>query len=218
SLSLFPTDWGALDVGDLVDVVVSINNTSSDTPATAAPQDGVDPVPAKLSGPITVTLGCDDPLCATILPGRLAFVPGGSGGCVDKAQGVTTCAASGSNEVSISIGNAGITVPAGGSVDLATIRVQVVDASASRLGLMAMTAPGAVRACSSNAPGVCSQCDASGCSLLVFGPGHLMGCPHACPEQIVFRGDLTTPDFFEFHALTRPAGAIDPPSQKFTLA
>src|SRR5690606_26934346 len=83
SISLYPTDWGRLQTGDLVDVVVSVNNTSSDTPASDF-ADGVDPVAAKLSGAVTVFLALDGPECTSHVPGKLRFVPAGATGCVEK--------------------------------------------------------------------------------------------------------------------------------------
>jgi hypothetical protein len=218
SISLFPTDWGRLKTGDVIDVVVSVNNTSTDTPASDFP-DGVDPVPAKLSGGITVLLACNDPECMSQLPGKLKFVPVGASGCVDKATNTDSCAAAGADAVVISIKPAGITIPAAGSVDVATIRIEVVDdENLSQLGLKAMSDPAALKACSSSEPKVCAECDATGCTTLVFNPvPRIIACPHACPERIIFRGDMATPDFFEFHALIEP-GVIDPPNETFTVS
>jgi hypothetical protein len=217
SISLYPTNWGLLPNGELIDVMVVVNNTSTDTPATAAPNEGVDPVPALLTGPITVKLACGDPICSVQVAGKLAFVPVGGNGCVDKAPGVNTCSAAGPNDVVIAIRPAGITIPAGGSLDIATIRLQVIDnTGVGEVGLMAFTAPAAVQACSSSVPSVCSTCDASGCTQLVFGKT-ITSCPHACPERIIFRGDAADPDFFEFHSLIAPGGPIDPPNQPFKL-
>lgn len=218
SLSVIPTDWGPLHKDDVIDVVIAINNTSTDTPATGTPADGVDPVKAILTGDISVVLACTDTLCNTLAPGKLAFVPVGGSGCVTKNAGVTSCAASGANGVLIKL-NGSITVPAGDSLDLATIRVKVLDDDVGRLGIMAMTDPASVQACSSHATGVCTACDASGCSLLVFGGSELtFGCPHACPERIIFRGDAQTPDFFEFHALIFVQNAIDPANPGFAIS
>ncbi|HZR83613.1 MAG TPA: hypothetical protein VFD92_21140 [Candidatus Binatia bacterium] len=217
SLSLFPTNWGILPVGELIDVVVTANNTSTDTPAMVAPADGVAPVPAQLTGPITVKLACTDPLCNNQVSGKLAFVPVGPSGCVDKAAQVNSCSAAGPNAVTIDLKANGITIPPNGSVDLATIRLQVVNNdNISQLGLMAFTQPGALRACSSHVPNVCADCDASGCTTLVFGQ-RIITCPHACPERIIFRGGPQDPDFFEFHSLLIPGAPLDPPNQPFEL-
>jgi hypothetical protein len=218
SLSVIPTDWGPLHKDDLVEVVIAINNTSTDTPANGTPADGVAPVPAVLTGDISVLLACTDPLCSTQASGKLAFVATGPGGCIAKDPAVVSCASSGPNGVLISLGSS-ITVPAGGSLDIATIQIKVLADDVGRLGIMALTDPAAVRACSSNAPAVCTSCDASGCSLLVFGGAEqTFGCPHACPERIIFRGDASTPDFFEFHALIFVQNAIDPANPGFTIS
>jgi len=218
SLSVIPADWGPLHKDDVVEVVIAINNTSTDTPARGTPADGVAPVAAVLTGDVSVLLACTDPLCTGQASGKLAFVPAGAGGCVDKNAAVVSCAVSGQNGVLISLGGS-LTVPAGGSVDIATIRLKVLADDVGRLGIMARTDPAAVRACSSNASGVCTSCDASGCSLLVFGGNEqTFGCPHACPERIIFRGDASTPDFFEFHALIFVQNAIDPANPGFTIS
>lgn len=219
SLSLIPTDWGPLHKNELVEVVVAVNNTSSDTPASGVPADGVDPVPATLTGAVSVLLSCTDPLCNVQAPGKLAFVPGGAGGCVSKSSAVVSCAASGANGVLITLKPSGITVPAGGSLDLATIQLQVLADDVGQLGLMAMTDPASLRACSSHAKTVCTECDASGCSLLVLGGGEqTFGCPHACPERIIFRGGPQDPDFFEFHALIFIENGIDPAKPGFSIS
>lgn len=219
SVSLYPTDWGRLKTGDLIDVVVAVNNTSSDTPASDFP-DGVDPVPAKLTGPVTVFLALDGPECTDFVPGKLRFVPVGGTGCVDKDAGVTTCAASGDDSVVISLKPAGITLPADGSVDVATIRIEVLDATGlTQLGLKGKSDLAGLRACSSNAPSVCSDCEAKGCTTLVFAPrGAVIGCPHACPARIIYRGDMATPDFFEFHGLVEITPPISPQTKVFTLS
>ena len=217
SLSVIPTDWGPLAQGDVIDVVISINNTSTDTPANGVP-DGVDPVPATLTGHISVLLACADPLCNSQVSGKLAFVPGAVAGCVEKDAGVASCATSGPNGVLITLKNGGITVPGGASLDIATIRIQVIDSDVGRLGIMALTDPASVRACSTHSPATCASCDASGCTLLVFGEMTPIGCPHACPERIIFRGDLATPDFFEFHGLIHIPNGINPASPGFSIS
>lgn len=221
SISLFPTDWGRLETGDVIDVIVTVNNTSSDTPATDFPSDGVDPVPAELNGNITVLLSCQDPDCMSQASGRLAFVPVGGSGCVSKNGAVQSCMAAGANAVLISLKSNGITLPAGGSVDVATIRLEVVDSTnLVQLGLKAMSDAGAIQACSSSTSSVCAECDATGCTTLLFGPSNVpISCPHACPARIIFRGDAATPDFFEFHGLIEVgAGGIDPPGESFVIS
>jgi len=219
SISLYPTDWGRLVKGSLVDVVVAVNNTSSDTPATDFP-DGVSPVAAKLSGGVTILLACADADCTTQVAGKLKFVPVGPSGCVDKLAGVNACSAAGPDAVLVSLKASGIALPAGGSVDVATIRLEVIDTeNVVQLGLKGMSDPSAIRACSSSTPSVCASCDATGCTTLVLGrSGEPLGCPHACPERIIFRGDAATPDFFEFHGLIRPGSGIDPATEGFALS
>src|SRR5262249_37739641 len=119
SLSVSPSNWGLLATGDQFDVTVSAHNTSTDTPAATFP-DGSGPVRATLSGRITVQLACTDPACTMQLPGKLMFVPVGGSGCVAKNPAVTSCASAGGDNVAIAIGGA-IVLPAGGSVDIATI-------------------------------------------------------------------------------------------------
>jgi hypothetical protein len=219
SISLYPTDWGRLQTGDVIDVVISANNTSSDTPASDFP-DGVDPVPAKLTGAITVCFALDGPECTDFVPGKLKFIPVGASGCVDKDANVISCAASGANAVVVSLKAAGITLPANGSVDVATIRIEVLDAEGlTQLGLKGMSEMDALRACSSSTPSVCAECEINGCSTLVFAPrGSVIGCPHACPARIIFRGDMATPDFFEFHGLIELTPPVSPTTQPFTLS
>ncbi|MEW6270628.1 MAG: hypothetical protein AB1689_15195 [Thermodesulfobacteriota bacterium] len=219
SISLFPTDWGLLKTGDVIDVVIAVNNTSTDTPASDFPGDGVDPVSAKLSGAITVLLACADPECTTQVAGKLKFVPVGPSGCVAKANATESCDAAGADAVIVSLKPSGITIPGEGSVDVATIRIEVIDDEGlTRLGLKGMSDPAALKACSTSEPNVCAECDATGCTTLAFNPQpRIIACPHACPERIIFRGDASTPDFFEFHALIEP-GLINPPNETFTLS
>lgn len=218
SISLYPTDWGRLATGDLVDVVVTLNNTSSDTPASDFP-DGVDPVPAKLSGDVTVFLALNGPECTDHVPGKLAFVPVGASGCVDKDNNVISCAASGTDSVVITLKPAGITLPASGNVDVATIRVQVIDTqNIVQLGIKGVTENDGLRACSTSAPSICAECGAKGCTTLLFvDDTGITGCPHDCPARIIYRGNAATPDFFEFHGLIRP-GPISPPTEPFTVS
>jgi hypothetical protein len=219
SISLFPTDWGRLAKGDLVDVVVALNNTSTDTPASDFP-DGVGPVPAKLSGTVKVLLALASPDCGSFVPGKLKFVPVGASGCVDKDANVVSCAAPTADAVQITLKPAGITVAPGGSVDIATVRIQVLDVDNQKpLGLKGVTDEGALHACSTSAPSVCSDCEAQGCSTLVFSPGGVVtGCPHPCPARIIFRGDAATPDFFEFHGLVQLTPPVNPPTEPFSVS
>lgn len=214
SISLYPTDWGRLVVGSKIFVVVTVNNTSSDTPSTDFPADMTDPVGALFNGGITVLLACLDHDCMSQASGKLKFV-----GCDDLHPRVASCGAAGNDAVVITIKPQGIPLPANGSVDVATLEIDVIDTQGvAQLGLKAMSDPGAIRACSSSAPSICASCDATGCTTLLLGPmGPPIGCPHACPERIIFRGDAATPDFFEFHGLIRPGSVIDPPAEDFRL-
>jgi len=220
SISLYPTDWGRLKTGDVVDVVIAVNNTSSDTPASDFPNDGVDPVSAKLRGAVTVFLALDGPECTDHVPGKLRFVPVGPSGCVDKDSNVVGCAAGADDSVIVSLKPAGITLPGAGTVDVATIRIEVLDAEGlTLLGIKAKSDLAGLRACSSSAPSVCSECEAKGCSTLAFAPqGAVIGCPHACPARIIYRGDMQTPDFFEFHGMITLTPPITPQTQPFTLS
>lgn len=220
SISLYPTDWGRLRTGDKVDVVIAVNNTSSDTPATDFPNDGVDPVPAKLSGPVTVFLALDGPECTDHVPGKLRFVPVGPNGCVDKDANVVGCTAGADDSVIVSLKPAGITLPGAGTVDVATIRIEVLDAEGLKLlGLKAKSDLTGLRACSTSSPSVCSECEAKGCSTLAFATQDIpIGCPHACPARIIYRGDMQTPDFFEFHGMITLTPPITPQTQPFTLS
>jgi len=218
SISLYPTDWGLLKTGEIIDVQVVVNNTSSDTPASIAPGDGVDPVPAKLTGAITVLLGCVDCECENPVTGKLKFVPVGATGCVDKDGNTMACQAAGNDAVLITLKPNGIALPANGSVDVATIRIEVVNGDdITGLGMRALTDACALHACSSSVPSVCADCDATGCTTLRFGQPNFRPCPHDCPGRIIFRGGAEDPDFFEFHVLIEP-GPIDPVNETFTLS
>jgi hypothetical protein len=215
SISLYPTDWGHLHTGDVVDVMVVVNNTSTDTPATDAPADGVAAVPVKLSGTVTVFLSLDGPDGMTFVPGVLKFV-----GCSGLNANVQSCTASGADSVDIKLKAAGITVPPHGNVDLATISLEVLNAElVPQVGLKGMTEPGALLACSSSKPSVCADCEATGCTTLLFTANKVKPCPHPCPSRIIYRGDMATPDFFEFHGLIDVGnGAIAPLTEPFVVS
>jgi hypothetical protein len=209
SLSVSPTNWGFLADGQTVDVTIRANNDSSDTPAVSFPGDTNAPKASSLAGPITVRLACADTSCTTSTNGVLSFVSVGGNGCVAKNAGVSQCVSGGANLVTINFGSA-ITIPAGGSVDIATIRVMVVNAGlVPQTGIKATTTDAAVTTCSTSLPSLCVACGAEGCTKLAFAENTLRGCPHPCPSKIRF---LTGLDSFEFHADIDVSPGFDPPN------
>src|SRR5438067_3593171 len=124
SVPLFPTNGTtcgtALRVGDQKDILITMTNTSSTTPAPGTP------VAAMLTGNVTFTLACTNTTCATELPGTVVFVPVGGNGCVSNDPGVTSCSSVDANHVSINVGASGVALAAGETFHaIATIRVQV---------------------------------------------------------------------------------------------
>lgn len=215
SLSLIPSNWGFLATGDTFDMIVRVNNTSSDTLSVSFPADTTNPKAAALSGPITVTLGCTDDACSTINTGVLQFVAVGGNGCVAKNAAVTTCAGTANGAV-INFGSV-LTVPAAGSVDIATIRVKVLDATlVPQIGIQAMTNTGALVACSTALPSLCVGCHADGCTKVAFtAGGNFHSCPHHCPSKITFRqSGINT---FELHADIDGSVNFDPGTNPFTI-
>jgi hypothetical protein len=152
SLPIFPnagtTCPTALHLNDLVDIAVTISNTSSTTDA------GQTPVTAKLvnvcvggtnpgapctaaadcnsavcGAAIVYTLACTTTTCAVELPGTLTFVPVGGNGCVANAAAVTACQLDATdptgNRVDIIVNAAGVPLPASASpLQVATLRAQ----------------------------------------------------------------------------------------------
>ncbi len=135
-------------VGDLVDIVITVTNSSS-----TVPPDPINPVTAKLvnvcdggtnngaactintdcnslvcGAAIIYTLACTDTPCAVELPGTLTFVPVGGNGCVSNAPAVTGCTLNAldvtGNKVDITVNAAGVPLPANTNVTIATIRAQ----------------------------------------------------------------------------------------------
>src|SRR5206468_1748427 len=82
SIGLFPSNGTtcgtALMVGQQKDILITMTNTSSTTPAPGTQ------VAAKLTGNFTFTLACTNTTCATELPGTVVFVPVGANGCVSN--------------------------------------------------------------------------------------------------------------------------------------
>lgn len=218
SLQVIPDNWGQLAVNDEVDVTVVATNTSTDTPAVSFPADGLGAVPATLTGNITVFLACTVPSCMAQVAGKMEFVSVGGNGCVSKHPAVTSCSSGGAQLVNLALGGP-IALPPAGSVDIATIRVKMIDVGGvAQLGMKAMTEPTAITACSTSAPSVCAMCMATGCSKVVTVQGVNTGpCPHACPSKIRYIGDAAKPDFFEYHSLIFPGTVIDPPNQLFSV-
>jgi hypothetical protein len=148
ALPIFPsagtTCPTALHLGDTVDILVSLTNTSSSVPPGTfvaaklvntcvggvnggAPCTVNSQCPASTCGPAVVyTLGCTSTSCALELPGTLTFVPVGGNGCVSNDAAVTGCAVDGgnSNKVNITVNAAGMTLPASTNVPIATFRAQ----------------------------------------------------------------------------------------------
>ena len=150
SLPIFPgagtTCPGALHLGDLVDILVTVENTSSSVPpgtkvtaklvnvcvgginsgtACTVPGD----CNSTVCGPaIVYTLACPDTTCSAQLPGTLTFVPVGGNGCVSNAAAVTGCTLDAGdvtgNTVHITVNAAGVPLPAGANLSIATIRAQ----------------------------------------------------------------------------------------------
>ncbi|HZR81355.1 MAG TPA: hypothetical protein VFD92_09705 [Candidatus Binatia bacterium] len=218
SLIVVPSNWGLLATNDVIDVAIAARNSSSDTPAVVVP-DGTGDVQATLGGAIMVMLACADPTCSTQVPGKLAFVPVGGNGCVSNDPAVSSCASGGGDNVLITLSSP-ITLPPGGTVPVATVRVRVVDATGvTQLGISAHSDPASLTACSTNAPSVCAMCMADGCTKVVFVQNVNVGnCPHACPSRIRFLGDAARPDFIEFHGIVTAGANFDPNSAPFTIS
>lgn len=214
SLIVTPSNWGELNTNDEFTVAIKAQNTSTDTPAVVAPLDGTAPVPATLSGPITVQLACTLPCCGAQEPGRLAFVSVAPNGCVAKNAAVTGCVSAGPNTVTINLGSS-ITLPASGSVDIATIKVKVLSQTGlnSRLGIEASTTCPAIKACSSHFGSVCAECDATGCSKVIFPSADGFPCPHPCPAKIACATGR-----FEWHGIIHVSPTFDPPNQAFSVS
>ena len=142
SLPIFP-DKGttcptALKLGDLVDILITAQNTSSSVPPGT-------PVTAKLvnvcvggtnngaactistdcnslvcGAAIVYTLACTDTTCSAELPGTLSFVSVGANGCVSNAAQVSECKLNvddpTGNKVDIVVNAAGVPLPANSNV------------------------------------------------------------------------------------------------------
>jgi hypothetical protein len=213
SLLVIPSSWGYLAVDEEIDIAIHARNSSMDTPAASFPDPLAD-VGAVIGGPITVTLACADPLCAAQVPGKLAFVKVGASGCVAKNPAVNACVAGPGTTVLVDF--ASIDLPPGGTVEVATIRVKVVDlAGVTQLGINARTDPGSLIACSTSAPAVCATCTATGCTKVVAVQG--INIAVCSPSKIRFIGTAAKPDALEFHANVSPGGLIDPPNQPFSV-
>jgi len=209
SISLIPSAYFELAENQIIDVIVRVNNTSSNTPDPTPPIEDTAPQPATLTGTIVVTLACDDNdgntlACAscTERQGALMFVPVGANGCVSSAAGVASCAVQGgdANKVDITMTPGGVALSAGASVDVATIRVKVlVKANTLAKTFMHAETEGLdIKACSSVRPALCVSCSADGCTVLTY-PGGANVCPkrlHQFPGIIHVLQGL---DDFELH-------------------
>jgi hypothetical protein len=213
SLLVIPDNWGFVVQDEEIDIDIKARNSSMDTPSVSF-GDPLADVAATLTGPIVVTLACADPTCSAQVPGKIAFVSVGASGCVSKHPSVSSCSAGAGTTVDIAFASP-IALPPGGTVDVATIRVRIVDAGFAQLGINASTVPASLIACSSSGANVCATCMATGCTKLVStSPINVGVCS---PSKIRFLGNAATPDSFEFHANVSPAGVIDPPSQSFSV-
>src|SRR5437870_206482 len=87
-----PISYGSstLTRGTAVDLTVTITNTSSTTPLPGTA------LPAHLTGSTTVILACTTSACATQLAGTFTF-----SSCTINDPAITSCTASGTNEVII---------------------------------------------------------------------------------------------------------------------
>ncbi|MEW6269456.1 MAG: hypothetical protein AB1689_09195 [Thermodesulfobacteriota bacterium] len=196
-----------------VDLVVSVQNTSSDTPGSG----GTDPVTAVLEGPLTVKLSCLSPDCSVRASGALALVPVAPTGCVASAPEVADCVVGGPDDVLITIDPSGITLPPGGSVAVATVRIRVVDSVLSGLLLHAVSPVGGLIACASAAPSLlCARGDVSGSVALAFSES-LLQCRSRCSARVRFIGDAAKPDKLELAGLLTSTSSLDPGSEPTTL-
>lgn len=126
SLSISP-DLSILSVGDTVHEVIQVTNASFDK------SPGFGDIPATLTGTTLLTLACADSACSTPLPGTLTF-----SGCSNKATGICCdvdlfddftgntvfITMPGSTEpdgITVCPGTGGLIIPAGGSVQLASV-------------------------------------------------------------------------------------------------
>lgn len=215
SLSLIPSNSGPFTVnGTTFTVEVRANNTSTNT----VPPDTA-PVPATITGPITIGFGCVDCECLTNNNNNLAFVPGAVSGCDAKDPAVTSCAKGAGQTLVINLAGGGLNVPAGGSVSVATVTFTVQNLNPAAppppVTLRGFTEPCAVTACrvanGQTDITACVSCEAQGCTKIFFEATITNDCPHPCPNKITCRQG-TNPDKFEFHAIPATPPGFDPPS------
>lgn len=74
-----------------------------------------------IDGSVTLKLACDNAACATV-QNYVSYVNPGGNGCVSNNACVTSCTPVGTNQVQFNLNNCSI--GPGGSLDLATVRVQ----------------------------------------------------------------------------------------------
>jgi hypothetical protein len=154
ALPIFPSTGTtcptALHLGDLLDIEIRLQNTSSSIPPGTNVSTKLVNVcvgginngePCAVAGDcsslicgaaIIATLACVNTTCALELPGTLTFVPVGGTGCVAKAANVVGCALNAAdvtgNKVDITVDAAGVPIPGAANVSIATIRAQATSA------------------------------------------------------------------------------------------
>ncbi|MEW6271297.1 MAG: hypothetical protein AB1689_18610 [Thermodesulfobacteriota bacterium] len=221
SLSLIPSNSGPfISNGQTFTVEVRANNTSTNT----LPPD-TNPVPATITGPITIGFGCVDCECATNNDNHLAFLPGAATGCDVKDAAVTGCALGVGQTLVISIAGSGLEVPAGGSVSVATVtfvtqNIPPPPSVVQPVTLRGFTEPCGVTACrvANGVPdiGACVSCEAQGCTKIFFSSAPDGDCPHPCPNKITCR-QSGNPDRFEVHGIPATPPGFDPPGFPFSI-
>jgi len=163
SLAVLP-DQSVLTVGQNEAETIRIFNASSDTLPV-----GINDVPATLFGTTTVTLACTDSGCTMPLPGTLTFV-----NCTNLAPGVCSCGLDlidlTGNTVDIIMCPGGVAIPAGGSVDLATVNSTATTPApgSGAFFTRGATGPTDIQACSSADEMDCATSGAAGSSGILF--------------------------------------------------
>jgi hypothetical protein len=217
-VQVLPSNAGLLRVGDEIDVTLRLVNTSSSTPSPGNP--GTNPLAATLHGELVLDLGCNDAACAARTEGVLELAPGGPNGCLASAAGVVACSQASGDRLVVALDPDGIPFAAGASVEIATVRLRVLDASlVSQTRLIASTATDGVQTCDPDLPGLCVATSAAGAAKLVFSlENPILPCGGSCPAKLRFIDGPAKPDSFEFHARIATAEAFDPENQETEIA
>jgi len=213
SIQLIPSKQTAIAQDEQITVDVYFTNTSSHTP----PQ-GLLSVPATVTGPITIDLGCVDCSCSQQNTAALMFVPGGQAGCNSKGAGVAGCAAGLPGEVLINLDPAGVTAPNATPVFLAQITLKNTLPQLPILGIRAGTGVCSVKACVTPPNSQCAFCSAEGCTFVagVSPQQDLLRCKHSCFNQINFTNGN---DAYIFQGVLIVDDAnFNPASESFSLA